>query len=82
MIGIVIMPRIIIATLFAALTLLNFCDAQTREEKVRSDRKKVVAEGFWIYNDLPKAFQEAKKNGKPIVVVLRCFILLLYQLNQ
>ncbi len=66
------MPRIAIFSLLAVLSLLNFCDAQTREEKVRSDRKRVVAEGFWIYNDLPKAFREAKKTGKPIIVVLRC----------
>lgn len=46
--------------------------AQTRDEIVRGDRKKVEAAGFWIYNDLPKAFDEARKTGKPIVVVLRC----------
>lgn len=46
--------------------------AQTRDEVVRGDRKKVEAAGFWIYNDLPKAFAEAKRTGKPIVVVLRC----------
>ena len=28
--------------------------------------------GFWIYNDLPKGFAEAKKTGKPLLVVLRC----------
>src|SRR5262249_39830635 len=33
---------------------------------------KVEAEGFWIYNDLPKAFAEARRTGKPILVVLRC----------
>src|SRR4051794_20516045 len=43
-----------------------------REQKVRGDKEKVEAQGFWIYNDLPKAFVEAKKNGQPIVVVLRC----------
>ncbi len=46
--------------------------AQTREEIVRGDKAKVEAEGFWIYNDLPAAFAEAKRTGKPIVVVLRC----------
>lgn len=46
--------------------------APTREEKVRADKAKVEAAGFWIYNDLPKAFAEAKKSGKPMVVVLRC----------
>jgi hypothetical protein len=46
--------------------------AQTREEKVRSDRKKVEAEGYWIYNDLEKGFQAARKTGKPLLVTLRC----------
>lgn len=46
--------------------------AQTREEQVRGDKQKVEAAGFWIYNDLPKAFAEAKRTGKPIIVVLRC----------
>lgn len=46
--------------------------AQTREDKVRNDRKKVEATGLWIYNDLAKGFAEAKKTGKPMLVVLRC----------
>ena len=50
----------------------SVCHAQTREQKVRDDRKKVEAEGFWIYNDLAKGFAEAKKTGKPLLVVLRC----------
>jgi serine protease Do len=59
----------------ALIALLIFCqiaDAQTREEKVREDRRKVEAEGYWIYNNLPLAFDTAKKEGKPILVVLRC----------
>jgi hypothetical protein len=47
-------------------------NAQTRDEMVREDRRKVTEDGFWIYNDLPKAFAEARKTGKPILVVLRC----------
>ncbi len=46
--------------------------AQTRDEMVREDRKKIMEEGFWIYNDLPKAFTKAKQSGKPLLVVLRC----------
>ncbi|HVW00058.1 MAG TPA: Trx7/PDZ domain-containing (seleno)protein [Planctomycetaceae bacterium] len=46
--------------------------AKTREQKVREDRQKVEAEGFWIYNDLPRAFETAEKTGKPLLVVLRC----------
>ncbi|MFO0978683.1 MAG: Trx7/PDZ domain-containing (seleno)protein [Planctomycetaceae bacterium] len=47
-------------------------EKKSREQKVREDLKKVTEEGFWIYNDLPKAFEQAKATGKPIVVVLRC----------
>ena len=47
-------------------------EKKTREQKVREDRTKVEAEGAWIYNDLPQAFNTAKENGKPILVVLRC----------
>jgi hypothetical protein len=45
---------------------------KTREEKVRADRKKIESEGFWHYNNLDKGFAEAKKNGKPMLVILRC----------
>lgn len=51
---------------------VDSADAQTREEKVRADKEKVVAEGFWIYNDLAGAMSKAKENGKPVLVVLRC----------
>lgn len=51
---------------------LLFAQGKTREEKVREDRAKVEAEGFWIYNDLPRGFAEAKRTGKPLLVVLRC----------
>ena len=60
--------------LLAALALAGaaFGQKPTREQKVRADKAKVEAEGFWIYNDLPKAFATAKESGKPILVVLRC----------
>lgn len=44
----------------------------TREQKVRDDKKKVEAAGYWIYNDYATAIVEAKKTNKPLVVVLRC----------
>jgi len=66
--------RIISAVIaFTALfCLANRLPAQERENKVRGDRKTVEAEGFWIYNDLDKGFGEAKRSGKPLLVVLRC----------
>ena len=50
----------------------SFVSAQSREEKVRRDRKQVEAEGRWIYNDFAAARDEARRSGKPILAVLRC----------
>ncbi|MCI0683333.1 MAG: PDZ domain-containing protein [Gemmataceae bacterium] len=44
----------------------------TRDQKVRNDRAKVEAQGFWIYNDLAKGFAAANETGKPMLVVFRC----------
>jgi hypothetical protein len=66
------MHRAELFALVLALAVTSVADAQTREDRVRADRKKVEAEGFWIYNDLPKGFAEAKRTGKPMLVILRC----------
>lgn len=47
-------------------------ESGSREEKVRADKARVEAEGFWIYNDLKKAYATARETGKPLLVVLRC----------
>lgn len=44
----------------------------TREEKVRADRAKALATGYWRYNDLENGLAEARKTNKPVIVVLRC----------
>jgi hypothetical protein len=63
----------LILSLGLVLVLAGAAGAQQpREQKVRDDKQKVEADGFWIYNDLPKAFAEAKKTGQPIIVTLRC----------
>ncbi len=54
------------------LVLANPVAGQTRSDKVRNDKAKVEAMGVWIYNDLPKAFAQARRTDKPIMVVLRC----------
>ncbi|MCA9036757.1 MAG: PDZ domain-containing protein [Planctomycetaceae bacterium] len=58
--------------LILSLTSEVSAQKKSREEKVREDKARVTEEGFWIYNDLPAAFQQAKQTGKPILVVLRC----------
>jgi hypothetical protein len=66
------MHRLLFPSLAAALALLSLASAQTREQQVQDDRKKFENDPMWIYNDLPRGFAEAKKTGKPMLVVLRC----------
>src|SRR4051812_31755673 len=66
------MHRGVLVSLAVLLAVTPQVVGQPREEKVRADKKKVEAEGFWIYNDLPRGLDEAKKTGKPLFVVLRC----------
>ena len=60
-----------------AIAILSSADVsaqekKTRDQMVREDREKVTSDGFWIYNDLETAFEQAKESSKPILVVLRC----------
>lgn len=68
------MRRAFLRCVLTGLVLATAADAQqpTREQKVRGDKVKVEAEGFWIYNDLNRGFAEAKRTGRPMLVVLRC----------
>lgn len=66
------MIRRVLLCLGMLLAGTGWVNAQTREEKVRNDRKKIEAEGFWIYNDLAKGLAEARRTRKPLLVTLRC----------
>lgn len=66
------MRQTLAVALLLVLVISGFAHAQTREEKVLTDRKKVEAEGRWIYGDLAKGFAAAKASGKPLLVVFRC----------
>lgn len=43
-----------------------------REGAVRKDKAEMQNDGRWIYNDWQKGFVEAKRTGKPLLIVLRC----------
>ena len=43
-----------------------------REGAVRKDHDTLQDDARWHYNDVQKGFEEAKKTGKPLLVVLRC----------
>lgn len=60
-----------LALWLALCPLIGFA-AENRDAKVLNDRTDVLSGGRWIYNDLPKGFEEAKRTGKPLLVVLRC----------
>jgi len=62
-----LIPAILLLALLPALA-----SAQTRDEKVRSDRDRVEDDDKWIYGDLPLGIQIAKNEGKPLLVVFRC----------
>ena len=61
----------ILAAAGLALTL-GTAKAEDRDAKVRNDQAAIKAGGFWIYNDVEKGFAEAKRTGKPLLVVFRC----------
>ncbi|HLU47705.1 MAG TPA: Trx7/PDZ domain-containing (seleno)protein [Planctomycetota bacterium] len=65
----------LVRTLWVALALIASVSssfAQDRAELVRRDLESFLEHGLWIYNDLDKGFEEARKTGKPLAVVLRC----------
>ncbi|MFZ4681936.1 MAG: Trx7/PDZ domain-containing (seleno)protein [Terrimicrobiaceae bacterium] len=63
--------------LFGALWLVSLAGSwsetvKDREGAVRDDRAAMEQNSRWIYNDWQKGFEEAKRTGKPLMVVLRC----------
>ena len=53
-------------------TIHNLNAAESRDEKVRSDKSNVESSGLWIYNNLDHAILEAKRTNKPLLVTFRC----------
>jgi hypothetical protein len=43
-----------------------------REGAVRNDKAAMEKDARWVYNDVARGFAEAKRTGKPLLVVLRC----------
>jgi hypothetical protein len=57
------------------LLLLHPLPAATvkdREAAVRADRASLQNQARWIYSDFERGFREARRTGKPLLVVLRC----------
>lgn len=43
-----------------------------REGAVRADKDRMEDDPRWIFNDVDKGFADAKRTGRPLLVVLRC----------
>lgn len=61
------------ALLFLTLVALAPAAAvKDREGAVRADKARMENDARWRYNDVESGFAEAKRTGKPLLVVLRC----------
>ena len=59
--------KVCLAVAVAGLALL----APQDKEKLRTALKDTEVKGDWIYDDLDAGFAEAKKSGKPMMIVFR-----------
>jgi serine protease Do len=66
-----ILPAASLLLIFSA-GLMHAAAVKDREGAVRQDRATMENDARWIYNDFERGFTEAKKTGKPLLVVLRC----------
>ena len=69
-----ISPYLRLVGLCATVACLTAAAAaqQTRDEMVRGDRKALLDDNRWFYDDLDAGWQAARESGKPLMVVLRC----------
>ncbi len=54
------------------LTGSSIAQEKTRDERVLDDRAKMLENQDWVYEDFEQASMVAEKQGKPLMVVLRC----------
>jgi hypothetical protein len=65
--------RFLLLLAFAFRCAAAFAETvKDREGAVRTDRATWLTDTRWIYDDWQKGFDEAKRTGKPLMVVLRC----------
>lgn len=67
------LPRLFLTLVLAWSAAGGFAaTVKDREGAVRKDRATMENDARWIYNDVDRGFAEAKKTGRPVLVVLRC----------
>ncbi|OHB76624.1 MAG: hypothetical protein A2Z34_04010 [Planctomycetes bacterium RBG_16_59_8] len=60
-----------LASLLFALTTSARAPQETDEQLKKNLRDKGLV-GTWIYDDIEEGYAEAKKSGKPLMIVFRC----------
>ena len=60
------------ALLIAIVSISMGETVKDREGAVRKDKETMQGDALWLYNDYEKGFAEARRVGKPLLVVLRC----------
>jgi S1-C subfamily serine protease len=66
-------PPFLLSLVFAAWTAAATAETvKDREAAVRKDRAAMENGTRWLYNDVDAGFAEAKRTGRPLLVVLRC----------
>ena len=66
------MPHFALLILLVVLASSFAETVKDRKAAVLDDRAKMEDDHRWVYNDWQRGFAEAKKTGKPLLVVLRC----------
>ncbi len=65
--------RFLLPLLTSALLTTAFAETvKDREGALRKDKAELQSDTRWIYNDWQTGFTEAKRTGKPLLIVLRC----------
>jgi len=66
-------PLVALALFFSVIASPSRAEAvKDREGAVRNDKAAMEKDNRWIYNDWRLGFLEARRTGKPLLVVLRC----------
>ena len=68
------LPRCLLfwVALLSGVSAVHAAAVKDREGAVRGDKAAMENDARWIYNEVDRGFAEAKKTGKPLLVVLRC----------
>lgn len=64
--------RLVLGFLLASICSASAEAVKDREGAVRKDKTAMENDARWNYNELDRAFAEARRTGKPLLAVLRC----------